>query len=175
MMPVAFTSPQEVPWPTSTAELDPSERFIVWAFRRWVLGLNQNNGEHWSFVWNEFARQFGIEDGKAALAAFAGLIKNLQCHARRAIRLHQPCCPCLVVDEVALVCFVAACQNSQPHRARGLAEWLVHPDGAGEMLAAAARLAQIMRKHALNLPHRSRKEAVDTVLKWPDSAKITIH
>ena len=47
------------PWPTSMSELDPSERLIVWAFRRWVLGLRQNNGEHWAFVWNEFARQFG--------------------------------------------------------------------------------------------------------------------
>lgn len=174
-MPVTFTSPNEAPWPTSTAELDPSERLIVWAFRRWLLGLPQNAGEHWSFVWNDFARQFGAQDGKEALSAFTGLIKGLQCYARRTIHHHQPCCPCLGADEVCLVSLVAACQNHQRQLARALAEWMVQSDGVGDLLEAGMRLARVMQRHSLNLPGRTKKEEPDTASEWPLSSRTTVH
>lgn len=166
---------QETPWPTSMAELAPAERFIVWCFRRWVLGLRENNGEHWSFVWNEFARQFGAKDGKEALSGFAGLIKGLQCYARRAIQHHQPCCPCLGADEVSLICFVAACQNRQPHLALSLAEGMVQPEGAGELLEAGIRLAEVMRQYALNLPERTGKVVFKTEAERPETTQVTVH
>ncbi len=103
------------------------------------LGLRQNNGDHWSFVWNEFTRQFGAKDSKRALSGFATWIKGLQGHARRPLQHHQPGCPCLCADEVSLICLVAACQHHQPRRARNLAEWMVEPGGAGELLEAAIR------------------------------------
>jgi hypothetical protein len=174
-VPASFTSPNGAPWPTSTPELDPSERLIVWAFRRWVLGLYQNAGEHWSFVWNEFARQFGAKDGKEALSGFAGLIKGLQCYARRTIHHHQPCCPCLCVDELCLVRLVAACQNREPQLARALAEWMVQPDGAGELLEAGTRLAQVMRRHALHFPQRCGKEESGTGSDWLEKSRVTVH
>ena len=143
-----------LPWPSSTAELAPSEQFVVWSFRRWVLGLKQNTGDHWNFVWNEFARQLGSQDGRDALSGFAGLIKTIQCHARRRICYHQPCCGSLGADEVSLVCFVAACQSGQRRLARSLAEWLVTGEGIGDMLEAGFRLAEGMRRHGLILPER---------------------
>ncbi|MFQ5784533.1 MAG: hypothetical protein ACE5H8_06885 [Alphaproteobacteria bacterium] len=156
------------------AELDPAERLIVWAFRRWVLGLLENKGGYWSCVWNEFARQFGARDGKEALSSFATLIKGLQCYARRTIHHHHPCCPCLGADEVSLICFVAACQNRRPQLARSLAEWMVHPDGAGELLEAGIRLAQAMRRHALNLPERT-AVIFETEAARPKTTQVTVH
>ncbi len=180
-MPLAFTSPasKQTPWPTSTAELEPSERLIVWAFRRWVLGLAQNNGGHWSLVWNEFVRQFGAGDGKEAMTGFAKLVKGLHGHARRSIGHHQPCCSCLCADEVSIVCLVAACQHRQPRLARGLAEWLVLPDGAGDLLAAAVQLGHIMRRHGLRLPVRTQArgvaEALDKQEAAPALSQATMH
>ena len=171
-MPITFTPKTAAPWPATTAELDPSEIIVVRAFRRWVLGLQHNDGGHWTMVWNDFARQFGATDGKEALSGFAGLVKGLQCHARRTIRHHRPCCACLGTDEISLLCLVAACQNGRPGLARSLAEWLVRPEGAGELLQAGTRLAQVMRRHNLHLPART------TLDRGPEPAErpsITVH
>ena len=145
-------SPQQ---PDSAYDLAPAERFIVWSFRRWVLGLNENNGGHWSMVWNEFAKEMGARDGKAALSDFASLIRCLQLYARRKVYHHQPCCPCLGADEIWMFCLVSACQNQRPQLARSLAEWMVEPDGAAEIIKAATGVAQMMGRHALNLPVRT--------------------
>ena len=67
-MPITFTPKDARPWPTSTAELDPSEQIIVRAFRHWVLGLQHNDGGYCSQVWNEFARQFEAATSEAAAA-----------------------------------------------------------------------------------------------------------
>lgn len=141
------------PWPTSTRELTVGEHLLVWSFRRWVLGLRANDGGHWSLVWNEFARQFGPRDGRAALSAFARLIHTLLCRARRTLRHHQPCCPCLGADEVRIVALVAACQNGGP--ARALAEELAAPSATGDLLDAGGRLARIMARRNLALPARA--------------------
>lgn len=170
-----FTSANGARWPTSMSELVPSEQLIVWAFRRWVLGLLENRSEHWSFVWNEFARQFGSREGKEALSGFAALLKGLQCYARRTVHHHQPCCPLLGADEVSVVCFVAACQSNQLPLARALAEWLVEPDGVGELLAAGTRLARVMRRHALKLPERTSGEIFETASARLDASRATVH
>lgn len=147
-----------VVWPTSMMELEVSERLIVWAFRRWVQGLRRNDGTQWAMVGKEFGRQFNGPDGTAALAGFARLIDGLQHGARRTVRLHQACCPCLAADEVSLVCFVAACQRPAAPLARVRAESLVHTDGVGDLLQAGSRLAGLMRRHGLVLPQRTRSD-----------------
>jgi hypothetical protein len=174
-VPMTFTSPNAAAMPTSMRDLDPPERLIVWTFRRWALGLRQNNAEHWSFVWFEFTKQFGARGGREALSEFACLIKGLQCYTRRALQHHQPCCPCLAADEVALVALVAACQSRQANRARALAEWLVLPDGAGELLAAATRLARVMGRHALTLPIRSNPAPAHAMRHDQAQSRITVH
>jgi len=135
-------------------ELGDAERFVVWSFRRWVLGLRQNDGGHWDFVWHEFEKQLGTDDGKLALASFARLVGSLQCHARRPICHHQPCCACLGTDEVWLVCVVAACQLRRERLAGDLIAWIVAPEGAETLLEAGLRLGELMRGHALHVPLR---------------------
>lgn len=144
-----------VTWPTSFMALAPSERLIVWAFRRWVLGLRRNDGAQWTIVGKEFSRQFDRHDGTIALAGFARLIDGLQRRARRVMHIHQVCCPCLSADEVCLVALVAACQAPVPSAARARAEWLVRGDGVGDLLDAGTRLACLMLRHGLSLPQRS--------------------
>lgn len=153
-MPFPQSGQKDLPWPTSTAELAPAERLIVWSFRRWVLGLRQNTAEHWNLVWNEFSRQLGNQDGRDALSGFAGMVKTLQCNARRRICYHQPCCPYLGADEVSIVCFVAACQSGQLRLAHALAEWLIKSEATEEMIEAGSRLADGMRDHGLAFPER---------------------
>jgi len=157
------------------AELEPAERFLVSAFRRWVLGLRDNRGALMSLVWDDFEGRFGARDGKDAMAAFAGVIRGLQCHARRRIAHHQPCCPCLGGDETGIVCFVAACQNGQPLLARGLAEGMVRDEGVGELLGAAARMARLMKKYGLELPLRVQRKGLDDDREWANRASTTVH
>ena len=147
-------------WPTVMAELAPAEGFIVWSFRRWVLGLYENYGVHWDLVAKEFRRQMGSADSNAALASFAGVIRVLQIHARRRIRHYHPCCPALGADEAWMVCLIAACQHGAGRQARGLVEWMVGADGAGELMASAQGLARHMERHALVLPQRGTVTAV---------------
>lgn len=144
-------------WPTSLPELEPAERLVVWAFRRWALALTDNTGHHMCFVSNEFVRQLGRRDGQAALAAFLAIVRALQEHARRNIRYHQPSCACLGADELWLVCLVGSCQRGEPRRARCLAEWMVRPDGVGDLLDAACRLGRSMLGRTLVLPYRNRE------------------
>ena len=159
-------------WPTSMMELDVSERLIVWAFRRWVQGLRHNDGTHWALVGREFGRQFNGPDGTKALAGFARLIDGLQHGARRTVRLHQACCPCLAADEVSLVCFVAACQRPAALVARVRAESLVHADGVGDLLQAGSLLADLMQRHGLMLPQRTQS---DIPGRGTTEMSITVH
>ncbi len=143
------------PWPTETRELDTAEQFIVRSFRRWVQGLRQNDGGHWSLVWNEFIRHLGEPDGKAALSGFARLVRALQCHARRSITHHQPCCPSLCPDEICIINMIAACQGRRLSHAHALAEWMVFPDGIGDLIEAAAQVSHFMQRHGFAFPDRS--------------------
>lgn len=149
-----FEFPGPAVWPTALSELAPAEHLVVWAFRRGALAIRDNTSHHMCLVWNEFARQFGTGDGKAALSSFMSIVGGLQENARRNIHHHQPCCPCLGADEVWLVCLVGSCQRGEPRQARFLAEQMVRPDGVGSLLEAAGRLGHAMREHALLLPYR---------------------
>lgn len=158
------------------ADLEPGEEILVRAFRRWVLGLRENTGEQWSSVWNDFARRFGARDAKEALTGLAGIVKGLQCHARRTIHHHHPCCPRLHADEVSIVCFVAACQDRRTRSVRALAEWMVHLDGVGDLLAGGLSVAGILGRHALRLPQRPGGVAgAAGPYGWPDDAPMTVY
>ncbi|SLN30339.1 hypothetical protein [Oceanibacterium hippocampi] len=140
--------------PAEMADLEPVERFIVWCFRRWVIGAHDRSTDHWGMVWNELAGGLGAADGREALTQFSGMIRALQEHARKTIHHHGPCCPCLGPDELRFIRLIAACQHRRPGEARALAEWMILPDGATALLQAATRLGQILRAHDVMLPDR---------------------
>lgn len=143
------------PWPKTKSELESAESLLVESFRRWLLGLHESREQHWSMVWNEFAKSLGARDAKAGLSSFAAIIRELGEHGRRCIRYHHVCCPCLGVDEMWLVRLVGSCQRGESKRARLLAEWMVRPEGVGDVLGAASSLARAMQANALIMPIRA--------------------
>ncbi len=149
-------------WPSLTADLSHPEKFVVWSFRRWLLGLVDNSARHWMFVWHEFETQMGDVDGKAALANFAKLARCLQLHARRPVQCHHPCCPFLGTDDAWVVSLVAACQVRDRRLADSLVRTMIADKGCEIMLEAAARLAYLMQRHALHLPPRSANSITGT-------------
>src|SRR5690242_4599917 len=84
-------------------EHEDAETLIVWAFRRWVLGLRNRAPEQWDTVWRGMARRCGEAAGRETTAALAETIEALRRTARRTITHHQPCCPCLGEDEAMLL------------------------------------------------------------------------
>ncbi len=163
----------ETGWPELMAELVHGEQFLVWSFRRWVLGLTENDGSHWNVVWREFEVRMGQPDGPAALANLAKLIRALQMHARRQIQHHHPCCPCLGTDEACLVTLIAACQHGEATFARALAGDMVESSGLSAMVEAVERLAYLMRRNALSLPLRSSISGNEWVV--PSQSSRSVH
>ena len=174
-MPPSPLDDRQTPWPTTMAELAPSERFIVWSFRRWVRGLRDNDYSHWSLVSDEFTRQLGEVDGQEALSGFARLVMGLQRHARRPVRVHWPCCPGLGVDEVLIVCLVASCQHHESRFAKRLAEWVVKCGGASELIMACKYLALIMHRRSLDLPMRTGTTAMKFKMPPAKLSGATMH
>ena len=165
--------------PESFAELSEAERLIVWAARRWLLGLHENSAEHWDLVWNAFARQFGARDGKAALSGLALLLRERLQAGRRPMLCHRPCCGLLSADEICVLGLVGACQRGDWPLARGLGEWMARPEGMGDLIEAGSRLAAVLHRHALELPKRGGPQALDQSV--PDQSvpknneAVTIH
>ena len=157
--------------PASLPELDPAERLIVLAFRRWAQAIEDNTGHHACLVWNEFAKRFGSRDGRAAMSDFLSIVGTLQDHARRVVHYRRDCCPFLAADEVWLLRLVAACQHREPDRSRRLAESAVWPGGVARLLDASERLAHTMQAHALPLPPRDERYAPGEAA----PAGVTVH
>lgn len=141
--------------PEAMADLEDPEQIIIWAFRRWILGLSTNSACHWSMVWNDFARRFGAQEAKTAMVGLAGMVKELHLNARHRIRHHAPCCPCVGPDELAFAGFIGACQRGEWTLAHAQAEWLVRPDGIGGLLESGVLLAKTLAEHGLMVPDRA--------------------
>jgi hypothetical protein len=143
-------------WPTLLRELSDGERLIVASFRRWIAGWVNDDPTQWRIVSREFTEIFGTTAAKAALASLGRLINVLRLNACRTIEYHQPCCPCLGVDEACLVVLVASCQSGAPRLARAASSWFVVEDAVGDLLSGAILLADAMRRRGLILPDRPR-------------------
>ncbi len=142
-------------WPAMLDELLPPEQLIVRSFRRWLAGWARQEPREWSLVWNEFSREFGAKDGRAALSSLVRVINGLHLNACRTLEYHQPCCPCVGADEACLVKIVAACQHEDWRLAYAAGASLVGTTASPELVACATSLAQSMRRHGMTLPRRS--------------------
>jgi hypothetical protein len=136
-----------------TVQEDP-ETFVVWAFRRWVLGLRHQAPEQWDTVWRGMARRCGEAAGREATAALAETIEALRRTARRTITHHQPCCPCLGDDEAILLVLLGACQRGDGLLAQTAAQTLSGAVAADSLILAAMRLAGALSDRGLMLPYR---------------------
>lgn len=143
---------EEHAWPITITELTEGERFVVWAFRRWVSGA-----EHLPMLAREFHRQVRRSDVRPALVAFDAALTGLSRHARRSIIYHQPCCACLGADEVCFVSIVAAQQAGAISAARAMAGWLILPVGLDAFLTALDLLGEYLAASGHDLPYRVRQ------------------
>jgi hypothetical protein len=148
---------------TMLSELTRPERLIVSAFRRWILGWIENDASHWKLVSHDFTEAFGPRSATAALASFGRFVNILRLNARRPIEYHQPCCPCLGVDEACLIVVMAASQQGDGVLARAAAGWLVTDEAAGDLLSCAALLGRTMRDHLPALPNRALQASAGSV------------
>ena len=133
-------------------DLTEAERFVVRSMRKWLFGYRFEKHHVWDCMWKDFKITFGEEDGCKIVTSVSAIISTLLKNANHKIRFHQPCCPCLVLDEYFLVRFVAACQHKDWPQAHAAASCLVSEDGIGDFLVAGSRLGKAMSRHALQLP-----------------------
>ena len=137
-------------FPAETEALDEGDRRIAWMFRHWVIGYGDDR--HWSLVWREIADKYGEEVATEAVIALAAVVRVICENARRGFVYHQPCRPCLAPDEYRLIAFLEACRRGEAHRAAGLAEWIVHTDGVGDLIEAGSRLIRAVKSAAAPPP-----------------------
>mgnify|MGYP006969350563 FL=1 len=156
------------PWPIRTGELGEAERLVLSALRHWLSGLAEKRGDPLSLAWNELARALGATPARQAMSGLIGMIREMR-HLRRPLRHHPACCACVTGDEIAVLCFLAACQNGETERARRQAEWLVRDEGAARLLEHGQRLAEVLSTCGYTLtasvqapPARSGMAAGDT-------------
>jgi hypothetical protein len=137
------------PWAETVSE---TEQVVVWAFRQWISGHAQGRGSHWSIAWRHLSDLCGSADGTRAVTALEGMVRAICLNAIRPIGYHQPHCPCIGEDERSLIELLAACQRRQWLNAASHAKHLVGDDGAGSLIASAARLAALLGEHGHHLP-----------------------
>jgi hypothetical protein len=135
-------------------EQEDAESLIVWAFRRWVLGIRHQAPEQWDTVWRVLQRRCGEPVAREAASALAEMIEILRQTARRTISHHQPCCTWIGDDEALFLILLGACQRGDGLLAQTAAQTLsgtVNPDS---LLKGAIRLGGVFAAQGLMLPYR---------------------
>ena len=154
-MPMSFGLPEGDGAVTKLADLAAAERFVIRAFRHWVAGMGRPDlAVHCAVVWNDFARDLGTADGKAALTAFAAMIHGIARAARRPIQCHRPCCSCLTADEFWVIRLAQAGQDADHVLAAALCCWLVAGPDQPEVIRNAIAFGGLLRQHGHHLPSR---------------------
>jgi len=119
----------------------PTERLLLEAFRRWVIGWRDCRMEEWVAVWTAFHDALPRDRALGAVRASESLFRTIGLNARRTLHHHQPPCPCLGPDEARLLDLVGAAATADHRTAEALAGCLVRPEALAETLARARTLA----------------------------------
>jgi hypothetical protein len=141
-------------------ERDDAENLVVWAFRRWVLGLRHGAPEQWHTVWRGLQRRCGEATGREATAALAEMIEELRRIARRIITHHEPCCPGIGDDEATLLVLIGACQRGDLLLEQTAAQALSGALNPDALTLAAMRFAEAFHERGLMLPYRDLSPAM---------------
>ncbi len=140
------------PAPRSLEDLDPAEHLLVWSLRAMATGHGDCPA-----LGQTFERLCGPL-GQAALQAHFILVRMLGMSARRQMRVHTPGCPCVGVDETAVVGLVAAAQQALRDSDDGLLRlrlgFLVGRGSTDTVRSAAMGLAQVLSLSGRKLPVR---------------------
>ena len=131
-------------------DLDPADAFLIRAFRNWAVGRRDGRIAAWAEVWETFHVALGDDRAPEGVDCFERVLAALCTHARRTIFHHAPNCPCVGADETDLVRLIAALAHGESVEAcrvaMDVAVDVVHPDGVGPLLKAAADFARALRQ-----------------------------
>jgi hypothetical protein len=138
---------------TETLEdLSRPEHLLVWALRALAVG----HGDC-PLLETTFSKACG-ERGAQALTAYLALVRYIGMTGRRRLRVHVPGCPCVSVDEKAIVGVVAAAQDSLKGAGEGLLKmrlkFLVEGEPHPAFILAAQTVAQALKLNGQSLPLR---------------------
>lgn len=134
-------------WPNGLDDIEPTEKFFVWAFRCWAIGSRNPDKPHINAVWDRFLRELGPTNGKNALSNLITMFDTLRTHPNRDIYHHEPQCKCLSVDEVLLIFMIGSCRRHERAIARYFAHQLVQPGGVDELVETSWLLAQSLNDY----------------------------
>ena len=152
-----------------------AERAVIWSFRQWIIGHVRGRVCHWQLAWQRLADLLGQDDGTHAVVALEALVRAVCRNARRTVAYHEPPCPCLGDDERDVLAIIAACQRAAWRSAAATAERLIEPDGVGDVIAAAARLARLLADHGQHLRVAEERTYQPTASDAPRVARPTLH
>ncbi|HMA14716.1 MAG: hypothetical protein ACM35H_15290 [Bacteroidota bacterium] len=139
--------------PRSVAQLAFPEILVIWALRRYS-NCRLSAEARAAVIAPEFSRAFGLARLKETLAAFSRLAVSLAASARLPQALSVLEDDRINATEEALLASLAALQRGAAAQARALGEWILLPAGRAAFLAAAERLAQVMREVGHLLPYQ---------------------
>jgi hypothetical protein len=96
--------------------------------------------------------------GSQALGAYFALVRYIGVMGRRRLRVHVPGCPCVSVDETAIIGLVAAAQRSDDEVGDSLFKmrmrFLVEGEPNAVFLSAARAVARVFEASGHTLPLR---------------------
>lgn len=126
------------------------EHLLVWALRAIAIGHDDC-----PLLGQIFERACGPM-GVPALGAYGILVKTIGMIGRRRLRVHVPGCPCVSLDEMAIVGVVAAGQQSLTHGDETLLrlrlQFLVESQPAESLIFTAQAVARMLEAGGCRLP-----------------------
>ena len=124
--------------PLTTSSLSEAERERLTLLRRWMMGWETRNPQHWEEAWRELSRRYGSSSARQILLALECFLRSLSQEAASPISYHRPCCGCLSHEERLLLDMVRLRQGAGLY---SRAAELLEADGVAPVLACAQRLA----------------------------------
>ena len=155
--PAAARSPDGAP--RSVAQLAFPEILVIWALRRYT-NCRLSAEARAAIIAPEFARAVGLARLEETLSAFSRLAVSLTTSARLPRPMSVLEDDRINATEEALLASLAALQRGAAAQARAVGEWILLPTSRAEFLAAAERLAQVMREAGHLLPYQPPRRRV---------------
>lgn len=121
------------------AEFSDADELLVWCVRSLIAQRGA-----WPEVRAELRRRCSLITCEAAAHALGRMLDRIGATSPRDLYLHQPHCPCLGEDEVALLGLVARVQRGDGPGARAAARRLVPESDVALLIADAGMLGDVL-------------------------------
>lgn len=160
------------------------ERLVLEGYRSWAMGYTSGDTDHWNEVWNLYARELGIEDGRHALNALMSFMKKTAICAKCPLRMFKAGSAHICRDEALILCLIASIQRGDEAASELCLSSLACKNRCEEVAMEAANFALVLRalnQTLLPIPKQTIENILEryeqTNLMWPDQphSSKTIH